>query len=241
MTVVACPICGGDIDPKKAKELGLDSASAELIHEKAHEGKLAPLIKLGSIAENYLKPEMLSLEAEFWKYVNKMMEKQRQLVKEIAEAEEGERTELIERYEKEMAEAREELETIQAEHKEALSGIQESLTAIGKKIVGTGIGKVGEAITIKDLQSAFMSDHFTDKRSDEKGSDIVAEVREGTTEYGKAVVSVKYREKWSGAFIQQLKENMAQERTRWGMLVSKVFPSNALNEKAYLTKDGHLV
>src|SRR3989442_13426858 len=103
MTNVDCPICGAQLDPTVAKKVGLDPSSAEMLHEKAHAGKLVPLVQLGSIAENYLKPEMLSLEAEFWKYVNKMMDKQRQLVKEISEAGEEGRTEVIERYEKGMA------------------------------------------------------------------------------------------------------------------------------------------
>ena len=241
MIRVSCPICGGDLDNDVAREVGLDPSSAEMLHEKAHAGKLVPLVQLGSIAENYLKPEMLSLEAEFWKYVNKMMDKQRQLVKEISEAGEEGRTEVIERYEKEMAEAREELEKLQSEHKETLDDIRDNLSVIGKKLVGAGMGKVGEAITIKDLQSAFTTDEFTDKRSDEKGADIIAEVREGTSAFGKAVVSVKYQEKWSGSFLQQLKGNMNEEGTRWGMLVTKAFPTNALNDKVYLTKDGHLV
>lgn len=122
-----------------------------------------------------------------------------------------------------------------------LEGIKKDLDAIGKKIVGAGIGKVGEAITIKDLQSAFTEDEFTDKRSDEKGSDIIAEVRDKATAVGKVVVSVKYQEKWSGSFLNQLKDDMASEGTRWGMLVTKVFPSNALNDRAYLTKDGHFI
>src|SRR5947199_5237095 len=109
--------------------VGLDLASAEMLHEKAHTGKLVSLVQLGAIAENYLKPEMLSLEAEFWKYVDKMMDKQRQLLKEIAEAEEEEQTEIIERYEKEMADARKDLEKLQSEHKEILDGIHDDLSA----------------------------------------------------------------------------------------------------------------
>src|SRR5437773_8189704 len=124
--------------------VGLDPASAEMLHEKAHTGKLVSLVQLGSIAENYLKPEMLSLESEFWKYVNKMVEKQKQLVKEIAEAGEDEKTALIEKYEKEMTRAQEDLKELEEEHKEALEGIRDGITAIGKKIVGVGIGRSEE-------------------------------------------------------------------------------------------------
>src|SRR3989442_6348026 len=150
MTNVDCPICGAQLDPTVAKKVGLDPASAEMLHEKAHAGKIVSLVQLGSIAENYLKPEMLSLESEFWKYVNKMIEKQKQLVKDIAEAGEDEKTALIEKYEKEVARAQEDLKELEEEHKEALGSIRGGITAIGKKIGGVGMGKAGESITIKD-------------------------------------------------------------------------------------------
>src|SRR3989442_16023320 len=98
-----------------------------MLHEKAHAGKLVPLVQLGSIAENYLKPEMLSLEAEFLKYVNKMMEKQRQLVKELYEAGEEGRKAVIARYDKEMAETRAELDKLQSDHKETVHDIRDNL------------------------------------------------------------------------------------------------------------------
>ena len=60
-TNVDCPICGAQLDATIVKMVGLDPASAEMLHEKAHTGKLVSLVQLGSIAENYLKPEMLSL------------------------------------------------------------------------------------------------------------------------------------------------------------------------------------
>src|SRR2546426_1809264 len=238
---VDCPICGAQLDPGVVKEVGLDSASAEMLHEKAHAGKIVSLVQLGSIAENYLKPEMLSLESEFWKYVNKMIEKEKQLVKEIEEAGEDEKTALIEKYEKEMTRAQEELKKLEEDHKESLDSIRDGITAIGKKIVGVGIGKVGESITIKDLQASFRTDEFSDKRSDEKGSDIIAEVRDGTSVAGKVVISVKFQEKWSGTFIDQLKKNMSEEGTKWGILVTRVFPANALSDRAYFTRDGYFV
>jgi uncharacterized protein DUF2130 len=241
MTNVDCPICGAQLDPTVAKKVGLDPASAEMLHEKAHAGRIVPLVQLGSIAENYLKPEMLSLESEFWKYVNKMIEKQKQLVKEIAEASEDEKTALIDKYEKEMSRVQEELKELEEDHKEVLEGIRDGITAIGKKIVGVGMGKVGESITIKDLQASFRTDEFTDKRSDEKGSDIVAEVRDGASVAGQVVISVKFQERWSGSFIDQLKRNMSEEGTKWGILVTKVFPANALNDRAYFTRDGHFI
>lgn len=241
MSDLDCPICGKRLDPQAVKRVGLDAISAEMLHEKAHSGKLVPLVQLGTIAENYLKPERFKAEAEILKVVERLMDKQRQFVKDIAEAGEDERTEIVERYEKELADSKEEMDNIQVANKEVLEGIRDDLAAIGKKIVGVGIGKIGEFVTIKDLQAAFISDEFNDKRSDEKGSDIIAEVREGTSTVGKAVVSVKYQEKWSGSFLEQLKKNMSEEGTRWGMLVTKVFPANALSDKADMTKEGYFI
>ena len=241
MPDLGCPICGGRLDPNLVKKVGLDAVSAEMLHEKAHSGRLVPLVELGTIAENYLKPERFRAEAEILKVVERLMDKQRQFVKDIAEAGEDERTEIVARYEKELAEGKEEMDSIQLASKEVLQSIRDDLAVIGKKIVGVGIGKVGEFLTIKDLQAAFTSDEFNDKHSDEKGSDILAEVREGTSTVGTAVVSVKYQEKWSGSFVEQLKKNMSDEGTRWGMLVTRVFPANALNDKAAMTKEGYFI
>ncbi len=241
MSDLDCPICGKKLDPQAVKKVGLDATSAEMLHEKAHSGKLVPLVELGTIAENYLKPERFKAEAEILKVVERLMEKQRQFVKDLTEAGEDERTEIVDRYEKELAEGKEEMDSIQLANKEILQGIRDDLAAIGKKIVGVGIGKVGEFLTIKDLQAAFTSDEFNDKHSDEKGSDIIAEVREGPSTIGTAVVSVKYQEKWSGSFLEQLKKNMKDEGTRWGMLVTRVFPANALSDNADMTKEGYFI
>src|SRR5439155_13847047 len=51
---------------------------------------------------------------------------------------------------------------------------------------------------------------------------------------GKVVISTKADNNWSEEFREQLKKNLEQERTRWGILVTKSFPSDALNDKAYL-------
>ncbi len=237
MAKLACPVCGRDLDPELAEELGLDLSSIELLHEKAVSKELVHLVRLGSVAENYLNPEQLSLESEFWKYVPQMMEKQRKLVDEIARAKEEERIKLLVQYEDQAVESRRELERLQSEHKEVVAHIQADLTSIKEKIVGAGIGKVGELRTIKDLQSAFPQDDFTDKHADKKGSDIVAEVREEAKALGRAVISVKYQDKWNRGFLDQLERNLDEERTPWGMLVTRVFPANALNDRAYMTKE----
>src|SRR2546427_9373349 len=124
MAAVACPICGTSLDPKLTSKLKIDSASAEMLHERAHSGNLVRLVQLGSVAENILRPEKLGIEAEVWKVANQMADKAKQMVKDVAEASEEERTLIVERYEKELAEDRDRLESIQEEHKDALDGIR---------------------------------------------------------------------------------------------------------------------
>ncbi len=55
------------------------------------------------------------------------------------------------------------------------------------------------------------------------------------------MVSSKAEEKWSNEFLEQLHKNLEQERTRWGILVTKSFPADALNDRAYLDDKGFLL
>src|SRR5437016_9044495 len=75
MSDLDCPICGQRLDPQAVKRVGLDAISAEMLHEKAHSGKLVSLVQLGTIAENYLKPERFKAEAEILKVVERLMDK----------------------------------------------------------------------------------------------------------------------------------------------------------------------
>jgi hypothetical protein len=112
---------------------------------------------------------------------------------------------------------------------------------IQKKLVGPGIGRVEETSLIKELKSACPQDNFSNVKATKGGADIVAEVVEEGRTVGKIVVSSKADEKWSGEFLTQLAKNLEQERTRWGILVTKSFPAQALNERAYLNDKGNLL
>jgi len=101
------------------------------------------------------------------------------------------------------------------------------------KLGGTAIGKVGETLTIKELKSAFPHDDFTHKFADRGETDIVATVIESGKEKVKIAISSKYDGKWNNKFIEQLRKNKKQEKTDYGLLVTKSFPSDALNDRVY--------
>ena len=109
---------------------------------------------------------------------------------------------------------------------------------IDAKLGGTAIGKIGETITVKELKSAFPQDDFSDENANKGDTDIVATVVEGRIEKTKIAISCKYVEKWNSSFILQLQKNMKQEKTDYGLLVTKSFPSNALNDRVhYIEKE----
>ena len=229
-----CPICEGQLDQEAAQRMGLNQSSIELINSKARDGTLVGLLELGLVAEQFMEPSKLEIGTTVMKLFRDMEDRHDRFVREISEAGEKERKKILEDYQKEHSE-------IEKEREKELKEIYDGLDSIKVKIVGTGIGKIAEQATIKELQAAFPRDDFTDKRSDEKGADIVAEVRDEGSSLGKIVVSVKYQEKWSGDFLRQLKDNIEEERAQWGLLVTRAFPSNALNDHAYLTNDGYFL
>ncbi len=111
--------------------------------------------------------------------------------------------------------------------------VEGGLTELIERVAGPGVGAVGEKITIKDLKSLCPTDEFTAEKASKHGTDIVATVKNNDEEYGNVAVSVKYVAQWEGEYLTQLRKNMKQEHTPFGLLVTKVFPSDALNDKAY--------
>ncbi len=124
-------------------------------------------------------------------------------------------------YQAQIREMKEDVKELEKERLGEIEQFNRSISDIKEKIVGTGIGKLGEVVTIKDLKSAFPMDSFSDQKATRGGADIVATVREAGTESGRIVVSVKYAKDWSEEFLNQLSMDMRQERTSWGMLVTK--------------------
>jgi hypothetical protein len=105
------------------------------------------------------------------------------------------------------------------------------LNEIRLKLAGPGIGKVGEAINVKDFKAAIIDDTFSDEKADKHGADIVATVNEDKKPIGKIVISVKYDNQWKRDFIRQLQTNMNQEGTDFGLLATNSLPKEALSDK----------
>ena len=126
----------------------------------------------------------------------------------------------------------------ESEIKLVLEKLQKLYDNVDSKLGGTAIGKIGETITVKELKSAFPEDDFSDENANKGDTDIVATVVEGGIEKTKIAISCKYVDKWSSSFILQLQKNMKQEKTDYGILVTKSFPSDSLNDRVhYLEKE----
>jgi len=121
--------------------------------------------------------------------------------------------------------------------------VEGGLTEIIERVAGTGVGDIGERITIKDLKSLCPTDDFSAEKATKHGTDIVATVKENDRGFGTVAISVKYVAQWEGTHLQQLRKNMKQEHTSFGLLVTKAFPRDALNDKGYVktTKSGEML
>lgn len=121
--------------------------------------------------------------------------------------------------------------------------VKGDVTEVVKRLAGTAVGKVGETITIKDLASLFKTDEFIDEYADKKGPDIIGVIKENEKSLGTVVISVKYDVQWKNEHLVQIRKNMKQIGTSFGLLVTKDFPKDALNEKAYVktTKAGEML
>lgn len=230
------------------EKLGLDDTHIEMIRDKIQSNKLAMVMDLGDIALKYLHPEHLGTEFQVHDALeilsNKSLEiaeRQRDFLAKMREDQREDRKSVLEEHQQELLKLNTEAKDAQRKLLENLSQINSGLSQIRERIVGPGIGAPGEIISIKELKSVFPLDSFTNAKAAAGGSDIVAKVNDGTAEAGRIVVSVKYQDKWKDDFLEQLKRNLSEENTEFGILVSRVFPSDALNDRVYLTEHGYAV
>jgi hypothetical protein len=121
--------------------------------------------------------------------------------------------------------------------KDAVKELYQVVEEVRDRIAGPAVGKVGEYITIKDLKTVVPHDQFSDGKADRAGTDIVATIHENKLQVGKIAVSVKYDNSWKGDFISQLEKNMRHEGTSFGILVTKSFPKEALNDKVWIKEN----
>jgi len=115
--------------------------------------------------------------------------------------------------------------------KSTAADIMKVLDEIRLKIAGPAVGKIGEAITIKDFKAAMPTDDFTEEKADKHGSDIVATIKENRVAIGKIAISVKYVNQWKSEFLNQMQHNMRQEGSDFGILATEALPREALSTK----------
>ncbi len=111
------------------------------------------------------------------------------------------------------------------------------LEDIKSRIYGTAMGFVEETIILSELKTSCPYDRFSDELSSKHGTDIVSYVREGGIEIGKISLSVKRHKKWNSNFITQLEKNITTDNSKWGLLITTVFPNEALNQNIWTTYD----
>ena len=129
----------------------------------------------------------------------------------------------------------------EAELRDILTKLSDATDDIQKRIAGTGIGKLGEIITVKELKAAFPFDGFTDEKAKKAGTDVISTVIENGKEIGKIAISSKYDVNWKNEFLEQLQKNMNTERTHFGILVTKSFPTESLDDKVHYLQNNHVM
>jgi hypothetical protein len=237
----------------------LGARDLSVIGDLINENLLMQIVELGKLASKYFKPETITTELQVKESLQTLSDKaadlletQREIANDLVGASEEKKTkmteeallkhrELAEQFQQEIRKLQEQQVKVEQERKEEIRLMNESLKQIQQKIIGVGIGPVRELSVIKDLKSSCPQDDFTDEKAKKHGADIIASVKSKGNEVGMIVISVKEHGSWDSDFIEQLKKNLREEHTEWGILVSKVFPSSALNEKMYLDASGILV
>lgn len=259
METLVCPICKNEISQKLLERWELDEDDIKRIEDLLNRKLLMQILELGELASKYLKPEALGTEIQVRESLGKLsdkatdlMDKTRELAGQLVKASEEKKVEItndaLQKQQDLIAAFQNDIKKLQGEfnafEQKRLAEIEKANAAIQeiqKAIVGTGIGDIRQVTVIKDLKSACPDDQFSDEKATKRGADIVAKVMVKGREAGTIVVSVKEQEEWKNDFIEQIKKNLKEEQTQWGILVTKVFPSDALNEKAYLDNNGILL
>lgn len=254
-----CPVCGCDVEVTSLGRTGLSPEELCILGEHVKNGTLKDVLRIAEIALRRIDPERTSVEFQVNdsisklkeasdKMTEKFMQQQKQFIQELSHTEEKEKTKLIQEYEekqtamlkdfqKQIEERVKTVETLEKERLREFTELNQSMKEIREKIIGTGIGDVGETITVVDLKKTVSTDSFSEVRAAKHGTDIIATVKEKGKNCGKITISVKYQNTWSNDFMTQLAKNMREDGTRWGMLVTKKFPKEALSAKAWITDD----
>jgi gas vesicle protein len=257
--ILQCPLCRNEIDRRLLERFELDMDDLDKIQNLVKNKSLMQAIEIGTLTSKYLKPESLGTEIQVKESLNKLsekatdlMEKARDLADEFVKTSEEKKLEItkehldtqkemIDNFQNEIKKLQEDYNKLEERRNAEIEKLNLAITQVHEKIVGTGIGGVRELTVIKDLKAACPEDEFSDEEAQKHGADIVAMVKIKGHDIGRIVISVKDVEKWNSSFITQIKRNMDEQQTQWSMLVTKTFPSSALNDNAYLDSNNILL
>jgi hypothetical protein len=252
--VTTCPLCDQSVDLSILSNLRLSYEQLRILKYHIKNETLGHMITIADIVLKQMNPEMTSIEYQMNETLSKLRtvlgtineeshNKIEKLIEKILGTDTNKRTALIENYKKENGETLKgidkNLKSLQffwSENQKQDSEVKRMLNEIIQKIGGTGIGSVGEIMVIRDLKQVSPMDSFDETRASRHGSDIVAKVNENGIICGCITVSVKYTQTWSNGFMTQITKDMKVDGSRWGILVTKVFPKEALSDKACVMK-----
>lgn len=256
---VSCPICGSTIAVGSLGRAGISLEELSKLCNYVKTGTLRDILAIAEITMRRMEPEKINVELQvkdsllqakdtFDKIMEQFRQEQKVFHEEMLGADEKERLTIIREYEeKQLALMKqfdeqinhktEVLNKIEEERLKEISELNKSMRDIRDKVIGTGVGDIGEIVTILDLKRMVPSDKFSELRSSEHGTDIIATVRDRGEDCGCISISVKYQQKWNSEFLGQLSRNMKEDGARWGILVTKAFPREALSDKAWVTED----
>ncbi len=257
--ITKCPICGSTNGLTSLAKLGLSFEEIRMIEEYVKNGTIRDVLRIAEIALRRLDPEKTGIELQVNNAVAKLRESstqmaekftegQKQFIHELSEADGQEKERLVKEYEekqirllkefqKEITERSKTVEQLEKERLHELTELRQGMNEIKQKIVGAGIGEVGEMMTLLDLKKSVPTDSFSETRAARHGTDIAATVKDKGRTCGTVTISVKYQQTWGSDFLRQLEKNMKEDGTRWGILVSRSFPREALSTKAWVTED----
>gem|GEM_PF-1949018 len=239
-------------------KLGITPEELHSVEQYIKNGTFRDVLSIAEVALRRLDPDKTGLELHVNNAIGKIKDSaaeisekfgkaQKQLMEELAKAEEKEKSKIIKEYEekqvsllkdfqKEIMDRTKSVEQLEKDRLRELSELKQSISDMREKIIGTGIGDVGEIVTLLDLKKAVPSDSFSESRAAKHGTDIIATVKDKGRTCGTITVSVKYQNTWSNEFLGQISRNMKEDGTKWGILVTKSFPREALSEKAWITE-----
>ena len=242
-----CPFCGSNTDTDKLGRLGLSIDELGILRQHVRDGTLKDMLVIAQIAWRGLDPEKATSEFQVREAISKLSELSKtffhetgKFIEKFAMENGVDKLQMVKEYEekykpfmetlqKDIAQSAKAIEKLEKQHSE----LNNNLMEIREKIVGTGIGSISEMVTIRDLKEVVPTDKFSEARASKGGTDIIGFVKENGTECGIITISNKCTKNWEGDYLTQLIRNMKDDGSRFGILVTKAFPREALSSKAY--------